>query len=313
MNREITALLGELPEAERAAVLGQLSDEDVQALARATETLPEFIHRVTPKYTAPRHLQPLLELIDRSRYEEVRAVVHAPPRHVKTDTILNAFAWLLQGDPSKTHAFVSYAADLSRSKSRKARMLAGRAGVELDAGAQRLEEWRTTSGGGVLATGVGGPLTGQGITGLLVVDDPVKNRVEAESETTRERVWDWFNDVAFTRLEPGSSCIVVMTRWHPADLAGKLIDERGWQYIKLPAIDQQGHALWPEQYPLERLQSIRTQVGEYTFASLYQGDPRTKGGTVFGEPRYYDRLPFEGYRRTLGIDCAYAAKKSSDW
>jgi hypothetical protein len=176
---------------------------------------------------------------------------------------------------------VTYSADLSRSKSRKARTLAKTAGVQIAGDAKSLSEWRTTSGGGLLATGVGGPLTGQGVTGLLVVDDPVKNRVEAESEATRESVWEWFNDVAYTRLEPGASCLVVMTRWHPQDLAGKLIEEKGWEYIKLPAIDGDGKALWPEQFPVERLEAIREQLGEYSFSSLYQGEPRSRGGQVF--------------------------------
>src|SRR5690606_33510962 len=102
-----------------------------------------------------------------------------------------------------------------------ARRIARDAGVQLADDAQTVREWRTTAGGGLLATGVGGPLTGQGITGLGVVDDPVKNRQEAESALIRDRVWEWFTDVFYTRLEPGASAIVVATRWHQDDLDRK--------------------------------------------------------------------------------------------
>lgn len=305
--------LASLPPEKRAQVVAKLSSEDVASLLILTEQLADFVPRITPHYQAPLHLAPLLERLEASQHQEIRAVIHAPPRHVKTDTILNAFAWLLGKAPERTHAFVTYSADLSRSKSRKARTLAKTAGVQIAGDAKSLSEWRTTSGGGLLATGVGGPLTGQGVTGLLVVDDPVKNRVEAESEATRESVWEWFNDVAYTRLEPGASCLVVMTRWHPQDLAGKLIEEKGWEYIKLPAIDGDGKALWPGQFSVERLEAIREQLGEYSFSSLYQGEPRSRGGQVFSDVRTYNELPTSGFRVSLGVDCAYTKKKTSDY
>ena len=104
------------------------------------------------------------------------------------------------------------------------------------------------------------------------------------------------------------------TRWHPDDLAGKLISERGWKYLKLPAIDGTGAALWPDQYPLDRLQSIRTQVGEYTWSSLYQGEPRGRGGAVFRDCTTY-KTPFSaaGMKISVGVDLAYSAKTHADY
>lgn len=303
--------LAALTPAQRAAVLDSFSDEALRTLNG--ESLLEFIPRMSKGYEAPRHLLPLVRELERARDEEVRLVVHAPPRHTKTETILHAIAWMLEDEPARTHAFATYSSDLSSSKSRKARILAEAAGVRLASDGNRLGEWRTTAGGGLLATGVGGPLTGHGVSGLLVVDDPVKNRVEAESATMRERVWEWFNDVAYTRLERGGSVIVVMTRWHPDDLAGKLVRESGWRYLRLPALDGNGGALWPSRFPAEKLAEIREQVGEYTWASLYQGEPRSRGGALFTDARTYDALPTEGCRVAIGIDCAYTAKKSSDY
>lgn len=244
--------------------------------------------------------------------DELRLVIAMPPRHGKTETLLRAFAWLLSRDPSSTMAYATYGADLARSKSRSARRYARDAGVQLASDSASVTEWRTSAGGGLLATGAGGPLTGQGINRLLVIDDPIKNRQEAESALIRDRTWDWFTDVAFTRLEPGASAIVVATRWHPDDLSGRLIAD-GWEPLVLPAINDAGEALWPTHYPLERLKDIRRQVGEYTWASLYQGAPRPRGGAVFRDAWYYDSLPDAPFREAIGIDFAYTAKSHADY
>jgi len=244
--------------------------------------------------------------------EELRVVVVTPPRHGKTETWLRAFAYLLRVDPSKTHAYTTYGADLSYSKSRAARRYSVEDGVTLDPASQSVKEWRTSSNGGLLATGAGGPLTGQGITGVGVIDDPYKNRQEAESGLIRERIDDWFRSVFYTRLEPGASAIVIHTRWHPNDLAGRLIKE-GWEAINLPAINESGEALWPERFPIEALRDIEEAIGPYEWASLYQGRPRPKGGAVFHEPARFDQHPAAGYREAHGFDGAYTAKTRADY
>jgi len=243
--------------------------------------------------------------------EEVRTVFSTPPRHGKTITLLNAFVWLMLQDASRTHAYATYGADLSLSKSRLARQTAKNAGIELMDDSSSMKEWRTQEGGGLLATGVGGALTGQGISGLGVVDDPVKNMAEARSSTYRERTWDWFNSVFYTRLEPGASAIVVATRWHPDDLSGRLIAD-GWNVVNLPAINSDNEALWPEYYPLERLLEIKRQLGDIVFDALYQGTPRTVSGGMFGEPHFYDKLP-DNYRTVVTFDAAYTQKTSADY
>lgn len=246
------------------------------------QALPQWIPTLSPRYASPLHLEPLTRRLEAARKEPLRLVVSTPPRHAKTETLLHSIAWWLAKDPRLTIAYVAYASDLARSKSRKARLLAQTAGIQLADDAGRLEEWRTKAGGGLLATGIGGALTGHGVD-ILIVDDPIKNRVEAESAAQRDRVWEWFTDVAYTRLEPKGSAIVVQTRWHPDDLSGRLLESGRWEGIKLPAIDGEGKALWPERWPVETLQQTRIQVGEYTWASLYQGEPRSRGGSVFGD------------------------------
>ena len=274
-----------------------------------TMPFPKFLEKQGLTHNAV--TETLTGVIERvNRGEEVRLVIATPPRHGKTITILNGFVWLMLQDATRTHAYATYGADLSLSKSRLARQTALNAGIQLMGDSASMKEWRTQAGGGLLATGVGGALTGQGISGLGVVDDPVKNMAEARSMTYRERTWDWFRSVFYTRLEPGSSAIVVATRWHTDDLSGRLIED-GWEYINLPAIENDV-ALWPEQYPLNKLLDIKRQLGDVVFDALYQGRPRTVTGDLFGEPHYYNELP-SAYKTVLAFDAAYTKATSADY
>jgi hypothetical protein len=162
---------------------------------------------------------------------------------------------------------------------------AKRAGITLRDDSAALHEWRTPDGGGLLATGVGGPLTGHGVK-LLVIDDPFKNREEADSALVRQKVYDWFTSTAMTRVEPGGSVIVVHTRWHRDDLIGRLArdEEVHWQVVNLPAIDASRDgdgSLWPERWPADALEVRRHEVGEYDWQSLYQGNPIARKGRVY--------------------------------
>ena len=167
-----------------------------KATVRSLE-LRDFVPRITPAFTAPDHLGPLLSAFDRVEHSAVRACVSVPPRHSKTETVLHGIARLLARHPEWTIAYVSYAADIARSKSKQIRDYALAAGVELRQDSKASHEWRTPQGGGVLATGVGGPLTGHGVR-LLVVDDPFKNRQDADSALIRERTYQWFTSTAMT-------------------------------------------------------------------------------------------------------------------
>lgn len=280
----------------------------------------EFIPEVSPRLMAPRHLAALVEAIERSETEPVRAIVSVPPRHAKTETLLHGIARGLKKRPARVFGYAGYSDQFAHSKSRRARLLAKLSGVRLGE-ARSLGEWRTDEGGGLLAAGVGGSWTGHGVD-CLFVDDPLKDRVQAESAVTREKQWEWWEDVASTRLEPGSSAFVVMTRWHVDDLAGRLIKAEGtvdkggrWQLIRLPALSEDGEerALWPERWPKHEMLKKRGERGPYSWASLFQGRPVPRGGKVFGDPRTYRELPKYGLRFSIGLDLSYAAKTSNDW
>lgn len=278
---------------------------------QARRDLGRFIPFVSQRYQRPNHLNPYLDRLRRIANGEVqRLVVHTPPRHGKTESLLHFIPWYLQKHPTKTVSYSSYSADITRSKSRIAIQLAKDAGLQLES--ENITEWRLKTRGGCLAKGIGEGLTGQGVD-VALVDDPVKDRLQAESKTYRERTKDWFRDVLMTRIEPGGSVVVNMTRWHPDDLAGFCISELGFEYLCLPALNDDGKALWPERWGTTDLAARRKDVGEYTWASLYQGQPRPRGGSVFGDVNTFSDLPTDGLRYAVGIDLAYSKKTSSDY
>lgn len=276
------------------------------------QSLFDFIPDVSKNFVPPYHLRPFVEAIQNIRENPRKIVLSVPPRHAKTETVLHGIAYFLRKHPHLVTSFISYAEKFAYSKSRRGKMLAQRAGVPIAKDAKSLAEWRTTEGGGCIATGIGGPLTGHGVD-LLIIDDPVKNRVEAESSSRRNLIWEWFNDVAYTRLEPGSSAIVIQTRWHKDDLAGMLGATGDWEVINLPAMDEDsGSSLWPERWTPDALADIRNQIGEYSWWSLYMGQPRPRGGALFDDVRFYDREPGKA-RYAIGIDFAYTSKTHSDY
>lgn len=296
---------------------------DLMLDVHAGEGLAAFIRRVFPHHPPPRHFKPIIRLIEAAaRGERKRVCISMPPRHGKTELILYAIAWWLSRRPADTHAYFAYNEKQGHSKSRKARKYTVAGGVRLTGDSAAVGEWRTKQGGGLLAGGVGGGLTGQGVSGLMIVDDPFKDRVTADSPLNREKVWEWFNEVAMTRLE-GASVFVIHTRWHQDDLIGRLEALGGWEIVNIPAIAEEddilgrqpGEPLWPARYPITELQAIRSQIGEFSFAALFQGHPRPRGSKVFGGPHYYDATTFDvtGKKISLGLDPAASEKTTADY
>ncbi len=165
-----------------------------------------------------------------------------------------------------------------------------------------MRRFSTTAGGSYYAVGRGGPITGRGAD-LLLIDDPIKDASEAHSEPNRRGLYEWYTSVARTRLQPGGAIVLICTRWHQDDLAGRLLREnRGenWHVLSLPAIAEvdesfrrAGEPLWKEKFPLEVLEQIRIRVGGAVWASLYQQRPAAAEGTVFKREwlRYYREQP----------------------
>lgn len=291
---------------------------------QGTDSLLDWVHELSPTYARPEHLRPLCEALTKMRHEPVYSWCSVPPRHGKTETILHSIVWRLLQDPTAQIGYCTYEANLAYSKSRKMRELYEAAGGKLKRGSAGVHEWQTEQGGGLIATGVGGPLTGRGVI-LLVIDDALKNREEAESPVIRQKHWDWFTSTALTRLEPGGSVLVNMTRWHDDDLIGRIQQEfPEWQGIYMPAVAEEPQpdgtlkrtALWPGRWPLDELDKRRRIVGEYDWSALYQGQPRPKGGRLFGSVSRYEHgiiTENKPFKIIIGADPAATEKTTSDY
>lgn len=286
--------------------------------ARERESLYEYIPRVNPRYSAPRHLAPFVEQLERSWREPVRCTGHAPPRHTKTDTVSAFIGQTLRKWPHKRFAYISYSADVAHSKSKLIRSMAEGDGLKLRDDEQGAGMWSTPEGGGLHATGIGGPLTSFGFDWVFI-DDPYKWRQDAESAAYQRTVIDWWLSVAHTRVQPGGSVFIFHTRWVEDDLIGFVHSTYGtakdgsgpWVDVVMPAVSEQGEPLWPEGgWTLAMLEPH--MLDAYTWNSIYQGRPGPRGGKVFHAPHYYDVAPASG-RDAFGLDLAYTDDTSSDF
>jgi len=277
------------------------------------------------------HLDYISRKIAEIKERKLRLIVSLPPGHGKSELISHWLPiWFLHEWPDKRIGFATYEASFAAYWGGLVRDTIEETSEELklelrhDTTAKN--EWRLKSGGGMFATGVGGPMTGRRFS-LLVCDDPIKNIAEAESATYRENIWRWWRTVARTRLFQDSSMILVMTRWHHADLIGRLQDESSepWEHIKLPALAEEddplgreiGQPLCPEMFDLAELETLREEVGGTTgryWVALYQQRPSREEGTIFRVDwwKYFTELP-KLTRTAQYWDTAFKKGKASDW
>lgn len=276
-----------------------------------------------PAFRYPPHIRLIAsELESLERGEQDRLMIFVPPRHGKSVlTSENFAAWYLGRNPDHYVIAATYAQELADDFGRKVRnQIADPAfqaifpGVTLkndSTAAKRFhisgnpgDLFSTGQNGAYFAVGVGGPLTGRGAH-LLLIDDPVKNREEADSETIRKKIKDWYTSTAYTRLMPGGKVVVIQTRWHEDDLSGWLLSEHaheGWRVISLPAISDKGEPLWPDQYDLKALERIKLAVGPRDWSALYQQRPAPEEGDYFKSDwlKTVTQLPPRGSLRVYG-------------
>lgn len=290
------------------------------------EGLADYIRRTRPHEAPPPHLMPVIGMFERARRRgRVRACVSMPPRSGKSTTLRSGIAWWLLRTPADTCAYTSYNEKIAQSQSYKIRDEARAVGVVMAPDRQSVNDWGTLKRGGLIAASPGSALTGRGVTGVLVVDDPHKDQRDADSPGMREVVWDWFNRVAMTRLEGHASVIVTHTRWNDDDLISRLTREGGWEIINIKAIAEDdddllgrkpGESFWPDrpQFAVSELLKFK-QRDEYGFASLYQGKPRAHGARIFDSHRTFTPRPglLDGCMPIIGVDPAASERKSADY
>lgn len=266
------------------------------------------------RWKIAKHLDVLTDALEKvSKGEMKRLIVTMPPRHGKSEVVSKKFpAWHVGKNPSDEMILASYSLDLSRDFSRIARdtLISNPSvfGVEINKDNKSAESWRIAGHrGGVTAAGVGGPITGKGAR-IAIIDDPVKNAEEANSEVMRQKVWDWYQSTLYTRLTPDGRIVVVMTRWHEDDLVGRLLKKERedidqgthkgdrWTVINFPALAEEedylgrkpGEPLWPGYgFDAQRLEQIKSDVGSYVFNALYQQRPSAADGTIFKRQHFH--------------------------
>ena len=263
-----------------------------------------------------------------------RLLLTTPPQVGKSTLVSELLLfWWLAHHPTSRNAIASYAASLALKKSRAVRRHVRERGhhfgLDIQRGESNVYDWSVSTGGGMRATGVGGSLTGFPITGIGVVDDPHKDRREADSLRMRERVWEWWSSVFLSRLRPGVPVVLVLTRWHEDDLAGRVLKHEGvlekggrWKVIHLPAIavtdlDPLGRAIGdPLTHPAlpdDDRAGLRAHWDEKKATStprdwgaLYMGDPQPAEGALLTRDELASRRDFNTravpIRKAVSID-----------
>jgi predicted phage terminase large subunit-like protein len=324
-----------------------MTPAELRAIARKSPG--EFAELVNKKYVLARHLellnQHILRLVNR---EITRLMVLMPPRHGKSEFISKyTTAWYVGNFPDHRVILASYEAEFASTWGGKSRDILERYGpgifgVRINQTSHAANHWELEGhSGGMQTCGIGGPLVGKGAN-FLVIDDPIKNAEEANSETIRNKHWDWWRSTAYTRLEPNAIIAFILTPWHQDDLRGRILahaQETGeqWVTLRLPAFADTddalgrvpGQALWPDRYDESKLEAIKRTLGTYWFTAQYQGRPTPPEGGLFKKhwfryfedhPEHFRLLGPEGRsvrkihcRRFGTMDLAFSLKTEADF
>lgn len=262
----------------------------------------------------------LLNQLERvSRGEIDRLAVFMPPGAAKSTYASILYTpWHLAQRPNDNVIAASHTAELAEKFGRRVRNLIAEhspvLGVGLAPDSQAAGRWETDSGGEYFAAGVGGAIAGRRAD-LVVIDDPIRSREDADSETVRNKIWDWYKSDLYTRLKPGGRIVLIQTRWHEDDLAGRLLADMQaggdrWEVISLPALAEAddplgrtvGQPLWPEWEDTANLERKRRAVGPRDWSALYQQRPAPEDGDYFKLEwlKPYDIAPDKSLMRIYG-------------
>jgi hypothetical protein len=282
---------------------------------------------------AKHHQLLIRELAAIARGETRKLMVLMPPGSAKSTYVSELFPpWFLGQSPDLRVIASSNTADLAGDFSRRVRRRIREHGVVLGYGMAREAEelWTTTTGGQYRAAGVGATITGMRAD-LGIIDDPVKGRQEADSEVTQKRVWDWYWGDFFTRLKPGASQVLVMTRWSEGDLGGRLEEAEGaeWRIIRLPAVaeanDPLGRAvgewLWSDDdYGFgaklqDDFRSLNNAGRARDWSALYQQRPAPEEGDYFKREwvRAIAKMPKRDALKVYGASDYAVTKDGGDY
>ncbi len=289
---------------------------------KATESLIDFTEFTFPRYQpAPHHHRIAHELERVIKGDCKRLMLLLPPRHGKSELASKRFPALALGwRPNLQFISASATAGLAEDFGRDVRNIIASTeyanlfpGTTLAEDSQAKGKWNTSAGGIYYAVGVGGAVIGRGAD-IFLIDDPYASMADAQSETTRKNVYEWYTGTVYNRLQPGGAIVLINHRMHEADLTGSLLAQQAaggdhWEVVELPAISPEGEALWPEAYPLPVLEQIRRNTLPQYWSALYQQQPSPEEGDYFKREwfRWYTEPP-KHLRTYGGSDYAVTAK-----
>ena len=294
--------------ADQKAALAELDRLELEARKALALSSPlDYATYHNTNFLAPAHVQLMSDTIVRLTNDQLlkkdgtpykRLMINMPPRHGKSELVTRATPpWFLTRWPEKRVIVTGYEADFASDFGADARNYIAshpELGVTLDPTTSSKSNWGLQGHvGGLKTAGAGGAITGKGAH-LFLIDDPVKGAEEADSDTNRAKLWQWWQGTIIPRLEPGGYIIMIMTRWHEDDIAGRCLmnEPEEWAQLSFPAIADHaegldklgrlpGAPLWPERYPLEYLEIVRNGMGSRWWNAEYQQRPTIEGGNMF--------------------------------
>jgi predicted phage terminase large subunit-like protein len=241
-----------------------LAAERLLAVKKATTSFTDFVIGRHPTFTFAPFQFELMYVLDKLEKRELtdaqgnpihRVLINMPPRHAKSMIASVEFpTYYLGRNPARHSMTTSYNYELAKTMGRQVKDAINDPfthqvfpRLEMDMSTRAVDDWRTTSFGTYVATGIGGSTTGRAAN-LLLIDDPVKAREDADSALQRNRVWSYYTSALTTRKQPEADGsppieIVIMTRWHPDDLAGRIMETKEWRqgrwlHFNYPAIQE---------------------------------------------------------------------------
>lgn len=317
-----------MPTAQEA--LAELARREL-ARREARSSLRDFCFAADPMYEETAHTRLLCRHLDALAAGEIdKLAIFMPPRCGKTYHAAERFpAYFIGKKPDAQIITTSYTIDRAVRSSRRVRGLIRERerwpwpAIDLSGDSTAVETWETNAGGVMKAAGVGGSITGFGAH-LLIIDDPIKDRQEADSASNRDRQWSWYTEVARTRLMRGGRQLVMMTRWHTDDLAGRILNSVGaneWTVLSLPWFAEEhdplgreiGAPLWPGGPPVPDV--AKGEIGARAFQALYQQRPTAEQGNLFQRAWFEHRAdPPRSFRSIVqAIDCAAKTGIANDF
>jgi len=322
-----------------------IATQEAEFAAKAQKHFGPFVQYTMPGYISTWFNREIRIVLNDFAYGKIKKLmIFMPPQHGKSQLVSRSLPPFILGiNPIKQIAGVSYSGDFAKRFSRDAKRIITSEeyrnlfpDTRVNMSRKRDQDEVATANmyeiikhrGCHQTVGVGGLLTGVTVD-IGIIDDIIKDSVEANSDTTRQNHWDWYETVFTTRLHNESQQLITFTRWHQDDLAGRLLEQEGdeWTIINVPALYEDNdkawskdkrkidEALWPERHSQERMEAKR-EKNPRTFSALYQQRPSPADGTTIdvNDFQYYDpsqKLRFHELIQTW--DCSFKGKKTSDW